>query len=285
MGTPDFAAESLAALLKCPEHNIIGVFCQPDKPKGRGMKLAPCPVKELALQNNIPVFQPDNFKDGSAEKILEELSPDITVVVAYGKLLSRKFIDIPRHGTLNVHASLLPRWRGSAPIQWAIMSGDKQTGVCIQQVCYELDEGDILSCSATQIGELETYGELYDRLKRLGAELLVDTLAKLHQLIPAAQIGESSYAPPIAREHCLIDLSHSAIEIDCQVRALNPKPGAVLLIGGEKLKIFRVTPNKDGQFTIPCGNCERIAIEELQAPNGKRMSVSDYLRGHKLPTL
>jgi methionyl-tRNA formyltransferase len=288
MGTPEFAGASLEALINS-EHSVISVFCQPDKPQGRGQRLQPPPVKTLALSVGIPVYQPASLREGESERVLRELDPDITVVVAYGKILPQSLIDIPRLGTVNVHASLLPRWRGAAPIQRAIMNGDTRTGVCVQQMRPELDEGDIISTAETEIFDGETYGELYDRLKSLGAALLTDTLRELPGLTPKPQSGEPSYAPPIRKEHCQIDLSRSAGEIVCQVNALNPKPGATVQAGELAVKIFKaheltdggvVTPNL---LTVPCGGGTTLVIDELQAPGGKRMTAKDYLRGHTPP--
>jgi methionyl-tRNA formyltransferase len=245
------------------------------------MKFEAPAVKKLATEFGIPVYQPESLKDGEAERIVRELAPDVSVAVAYGKLLPQSLIDAPKFGTVNVHASLLPRWRGAAPIQRAIMNGDTETGVCVQQMRLELDEGGIISKKITAIGENETYGELYDRLKILGAELLLETLS----VLPAeaiAQSGEVTYAPPIRREDCYVDWSSSAREIANQIRGLCPKPGASAELGGEKFKIYKAHVGSGGALTVPCGGGSALVIDELQAPGGKRMRTEDYLRGHTI---
>lgn len=285
MGTPEFAASSLAELLEDGTHEIAAVFCQPDKPKGRGMKLIPCPVKQLAQEHSIPLYQPAAFADGEAEQVLRRINPDITIVVAYGKILPQSFIDVPRLGTINVHASLLPRWRGAAPIQRAIMAGDTVTGVAVQQVTAELDAGDVLMRESVAIAPNETYGELYDRLKVIGAKLLIKTLSNLTNITPQPQIGEITYAKPISKQERELDLTLSAAEIINQVRGLCPSPSATAeLSDGQRYKIFEVREAAPGEpdLLISLRNGSFIAIEALQAPGGKRMKATDYLRGHKL---
>ncbi|MDR2530818.1 MAG: methionyl-tRNA formyltransferase [Oscillospiraceae bacterium] len=280
MGTPEFAAVSLRAIADSAEHEIAGVFCQPDRPKGRGLKLIPPPVKSLALSLGLPVFQPSSLRDADTERIARKLNPDVSVVVAYGRLLPQSLIDAPRLGTLNVHASLLPRWRGAAPIQRAIMAGDRVTGVCVQQMRLELDSGDLISSRSTPIAADETYGELYDRLAISGAELLTQTLRSPWN--PTPQVGEVTFAPPIMREDCTLDLTRPAAELACQVRALCPKPGASVKLGGASFKIFKARVGGDGALVLPCGANSTLVVEELQAPGGKRMRSEDFLRGNQL---
>jgi methionyl-tRNA formyltransferase len=285
MGTPEFAAASLSALLKDDTHEVAAVFCRSDKPNGRGMKLTPCPVKQIAQERGIHLYQPDNFTDGAAENALRRIAPDVAVVAAYGKILPQNCIDVPKLGTINVHASLLPRWRGAAPIQRAIMAGDEVTGITIQQVTFELDAGDILKLEPVVIEPDETYGELYDRLKIVGADLLLKTLSELPNVAPRPQIGDVTYAKPISKQDREIDFTRSAKEIINHVRGLCPNPAATALLSdGQRYKIFRtreVTHAEPG-LIIPLQNGGFISIEELQAPGGKRMQAKDFLRGHKL---
>jgi methionyl-tRNA formyltransferase len=306
MGTPEFAAVALNALIDCGKHEVAAVFCQPDKPKGRGNKIVAPPVKSLAIEREIPVFQPLTWADGDAERIIRELAPDVAVVVAYGRILPQSVIDAPRLGTLNVHASLLPRWRGAAPIQRAIMAGDTETGVCVQQVCAELDAGDVLSSASTLIGDTkrapvldryhledcrEDYGSLYARLAEMGANLLIDTLDALPTLHPKPQTGEITFAPPIVKADTILNLSWSAYKLDCQIRALHPKPGASVTLFDERgepltVKIYRVGIGKGSPLTLPCGKLgnEILSVYELQAPGGKRLEAADFLRGRKVFT-
>jgi methionyl-tRNA formyltransferase len=289
MGTPEFAAMSLDALIRCGKHKVLGVFCQPDKPKGRGQQRSPPPTKLLASEHSIPVFQPATWADGEAERVIRELAPDIAVAVAYGKILPQGAIDAPRLGTLNVHASLLPRWRGAAPIQRAIMEGDTETGVSIQQVRFELDSGEVLSYALTTIRDEETFGSLYARLAELSAKLLITTLHELPALIPRPQSGAITFAPPIVKADTVLDLSRSAFELTCQVRGLSPKPGATVSLFDERgepltVKVYRVHAGGGSPLTLSCGKngSELLSVDELQAPGGKRLEVADFLRGKKV---
>ena len=292
MGTPDFAVPSLEALLKAG-HEIAAVYTQPDKPKGRGHKLLPPPVKELALQHDIPVYQPATLRKAEAIEELRALEPELIVVAAYGKILPVDVLNIPPRGCINVHGSLLPKYRGAAPIQWAVLNGDKVTGVTIQQMGEGVDTGDMLSKAETEIGPDETSGELFDRLMILGAELLIDTIEKLDTIIPEPQDeAQATHASMISKEMGAIDWTKSAQAVHDQVRGLNPWPAAFCTIDGKRMKIFRtqvtaakgepgVVTSLNGEMTVYCGE-NAVQLTEIQPENGKRMRGSDYLRGHPL---
>ncbi|MBQ2668370.1 MAG: methionyl-tRNA formyltransferase [Clostridia bacterium] len=292
MGTPDFAVPSLEALLKAG-HDVIAVYCQPDKPKGRGHKLLPPPVKELALKHNIPVYQPVSLRKPEAIEELRVLQPELIVVAAYGKILPVDVLNIPPRGCINVHGSLLPKYRGAAPIQWAVLNGDAVTGVTIQQMGEGVDTGDMLSKAETAIGENETSGELFDRLMVLGAELLIDTIEKLDTIVPEPQDeSQATHASMISKEMGAIDWTKPAQAIHNQVRGLNPWPAAFCTVDGKRMKIFRtqvvsaqgepgVVANLNGEMTVFCGE-NAVQLTEIQPENGKRMRGSDYLRGHPL---
>lgn len=294
MGTPDFAVPPLVRLHE-DGHEIVGVFTQPDKPQGRKQILTPSVVKQKALEYGIPVYQPETFKNGACEAILQELAPEIIIVVAYGKLLPKYVLDLPRYGCINVHGSLLPRWRGAAPIQWSVIAGDKMAGVTTMQMDVGLDTGDMLLRYETEIGKRETAGELYDRLAAAGAELLHETLRQLQEgtLQPQKQDeGASCYASMLDKQLAVIDWSKSAAEIDCLIRGLNPWPIALTTIDGNRMKIFAAEPiaaqGKAGTvlasdpkkgLIVACGT-DALCITELQMVGGKRMRAGDYLRGH-----
>lgn len=300
MGTPDFAVPTLKAIINAG-HNVKAVFSQPDKPKGRGYKLTPPPVKICALNNAIEVFQPNSFKKGEDAEIsivkLKEINPDVIVVVAYGKILPKTVLDIPKLGCINVHASLLPKYRGAGPIQWSVLNGEKETGVTTMLMAEGLDTGDMLLKASTEIGVNETASELHDRLSELGAELLVETLSKFEkgEITPQKQDDSiSTYAPMLSKEMCAIDFSKSAQEIHNQIRGLAEWPCATALLNDKKIKIFKSEiVSLDGEnkqvgkvidekaFTITCGK-GFIKIIELQAEGGKRMKVADYLRGNSI---
>lgn len=298
MGTPDFAAASLQRLID-EKFDIAGVFTQPDKPKGRGMELAYSPVKELALANGLPVYQPAKMRDGTALEIIKELAPDILAVVAYGRILPDDILAVPRYGAVNVHGSLLPKYRGAAPIQWAVLNGDKVTGVSTMYLASEMDTGDVIYTAETEIGEFETSGELFDRLKVMGAELLCRTLRDI----------ESGTAPRTPQEHDkasyvkMLDKSLSPIDWNKDARGvikwiygMQPWPVATAELDGAVYKIFAaaytdthtdkvpgaiVATGKDG-IEVACGGGETVMIKELQAPGKKRMSAADFLRGHSI---
>ena len=298
MGTPEFAVPSLRQLI-ADGHEIVCVLTQPDKPKNRGMKLMPSPVKVVAMEHQIEVYQPATLKSGEALERLSALKPELIVVAAYGKILPKEILDLPRLGCINVHSSLLPRYRGAAPINWAILNGETETGVTIMYMAEGLDTGDIISQRATAIDPDETVESLHDRLALLGAELLGETVAAIGagtaQRVPQND-AESCYAPMLSRQLSPIDFSRSAHEIHNQVRGLIPWPATTTEIKGQTFKIFAVEETgmdstqgagtllgADRQgINVVCGDGKVLRILELQAPGKKRMRAVDYLRGHPL---
>ncbi|WP_305117363.1 methionyl-tRNA formyltransferase [Acutalibacter muris] len=294
MGTPDFAVPSLQALLDRGD-DICAVFTQPDKPKGRGHKLQPPPVKELALRHSLPVLQPDTLRDEAVQESIAELEPDAIIVVAYGKLLPSKVLSVPRLGCINVHGSLLPKYRGAAPIQWAVINGEKTAGVTTMFMAEGMDTGDMLLKSETEVGPEETSGELFDRLKLLGAKLLTETLDKLEQgeLKAIPQDGtQATLAPLLKKEMSALDWSEPAQRIHDRIRGLNPWPCAAADLDGKRVKLLAsqviegegvpgTAYNLDGELAAACGR-GMLRITELQADTGKRMSGKDYLLGHPL---
>ncbi len=296
MGTPEFAAPAIDALLAAG-HEIAAVFSQPDKPKGRGYSMTPPPVKVKALEYGIPVYQPKSMRDGEALKIFNEIKPDVGVVIAYGKILPQEILDAPAYGCINVHASLLPKYRGAAPIQWSVIDGEPKTGVTTMQMDAGLDTGDMLLVSETDIAPDETAGELHDRLSAMGAALIVKTLDALAKggLKPQKQDdSRSCYAKMLTKELCAVDWSRSAREIHNQIRGLSPWPVATAALEGKKLKLHRsaVSPldcpeAAPGEIisldplTVQCGS-GAVELLEIQAEGKKRMLSSDYLRGHRI---
>lgn len=294
MGTPDFAVPSLQALIDAG-HEVCAVYTQPDKPQGRKQILTAPPVKTLALEHDIPVFQPNTLKNEDEQARLRELAPEVIIVVAYGKLLPKAVLDIPPHGCINVHGSLLPRWRGAAPIQWAVIAGDEMAGVTTMQMAEGLDTGDMLLTYETKVGEKETAGELFDRLAQSGAELLIQTLVKLDEITPRPQDdAQSCYAHMLDKQMAVIDWSKSTHEIDCLIRGLNPWPIALTMLSGERLKVFaaekaagrgepgtvlEADPKKG--LTVACGE-GALKLTEIQLVGGKRMKATDFLRGHAI---
>ncbi|WP_418371426.1 methionyl-tRNA formyltransferase [Agathobaculum sp.] len=294
MGTPDFAVPSLQALIDAG-HDVCAVYTQPDKPQGRKQILTAPPVKTLALEHDIPVFQPNTLKNEDEQARLRELAPEVIIVVAYGKLLPKAVLDIPPHGCINVHGSLLPRWRGAAPIQWAVIAGDEMAGVTTMQMAEGLDTGDMLLTYETKVGEKETAGELFDRLAQSGAELLTQTLVKLNEITPRPQDdAQSCYAHMLDKQMAVIDWNKSAHEIDCLIRGLNPWPIALTTLSGERLKVFaaekaagngepgtvlEADPKKG--LTVACGE-GALKLTEIQLVGGKRMKATDFLRGHAI---
>ena len=292
MGTPDFAVPSLQALIDAG-HDVCAVYTQPDKPQGRKQILTAPPVKTLALAHDIPVFQPNTLKNEDEQARLRELAPEVIIVVAYGKLLPKAVLDIPPHGCINVHGSLLPRWRGAAPIQWAVIAGDEMAGVTTMQMAEGLDTGDMLLTYETKVGEKETAGELFDRLAQSGAELLTQTLVKLDEITPRPQDdAQSCYAHMLDKQMAVIDWSKSAHEIDCLIRGLNPWPIALTTLSGERLKVFAaekaagngesgtvLEANPKKGLTVACGE-GALKLTEIQLVGGKRMKATDFLRGH-----
>ena len=242
MGTPDFAVPSLKALLE-EKYDVVGVFCQPDRPKGRGHKLAACPVKEEAEKAGIPVFQPERIKSPEGVAMLKALEPDLCVTAAFGQLLSKEILDIPRFGTVNVHASLLPKHRGSAPVHYSILCGDEETGVTTMMTDIGMDTGDILLRASTKITDQDTAGTMTDKLAALGAELLIETLSMLTAgTLERRRQDESraTYEPKLTRETGRIDWQKDAFSVDRLVRGTDPWPGAFTTLGGETMKVFSV---------------------------------------------
>lgn len=298
MGTPDFAAASLKKLID-EKYDIAAVFTQPDKPRDRGMKLSYSPVKELALENNIPVYQPTKLRDGTATELIKSLRPDILVVVAYGRILPDDMLEVPKYGAINVHASLLPKYRGAAPIQWAVLNGDKITGVTTMYLASEMDTGDIIYTSETEIGEFETSGELFDRLMVMGAELLDRTLRDIEAgTAPRTQQDHSkaSYVKMLDKSLSPIEWAKTPREIIKQIYGLQPWPVATAELDGKVFKIYSaeytqnktvkapgsvVSAGKKG-IEIACLGGETLLITELQAAGKKRMKASDYLLGHPI---
>ena len=296
MGTPDFAVPVLELLYKTKKHNIQAVFTQPDKPKGRGYKLTPPPVKVLALEHNTPVFQPNSLKNGGEEYVekIKEYNPDCIVVAAYGKILPKSVLDIPKYGCVNVHGSLLPKYRGAGPIQWAVLNDEAETGITTMLMGEGLDTGNMLLKKATPIGENETAAELFDRLADMGAELLVETLDALEQgnVIPEKQQEEfATYAPMLSKDMCNLDFSDPVRKVHKQICGLSDWPCAVTKLNGKRLKIYKseIVSNKasgkaNGEivnakdFSVACSDGV-IRFTEIQAEGSKRMKTADYLRG------
>jgi methionyl-tRNA formyltransferase len=295
MGTPDIAATCLKQIL-ADGFDVVGVYTQPDRPKGRGMKMVYSPVKEVALEHEIPVFQPESFRQEEAVEQLRALQPDVCAVVAYGRILPQKVLDIPTYGCINIHASLLPKYRGAAPYQWAVLDGLEETGVTAMYLCREMDAGDIIDVAKTPIGPEETAGQLLDRLAVLGADLLSKTLGRFGKETVEAvpqDPDQVSYAAMLDKSMCPIDWSKTAQQVHNQVRGLHPWPVATAQIQGKVFKIHATrvvegkgTPGQILELTkqglrIACGE-GAVEILSLQAEGGKRMAAPDYFRGHPL---
>ena len=297
MGTPDIAATCLKKIL-ADGFQVVGVYTQPDRPKNRGMRLAFSPVKEVALAHGIPVFQPENFREDADVEQLRALQPDVVAVVAYGRILPQRVLDIPPKGCINIHASVLPEYRGSAPYQWAVLDGKAQTGVTAMYLCREMDAGDMIDVAKTPIGEDETAGELLDRLAVLGADLLSVTLEKIEKGTVTATAQDSSlatYAPMLDKTMCPIDWNKTAQQVHNHVRGMNPWPVATTELGGKRFKIYATAVMQETTDAAPgtvlgltktglkiaCGDGV-IEIRTLQAEGGKRMAAPDYFRGHPL---
>lgn len=297
MGTPDFAVPSLEALLAGPDP-VVGVVTQPDKVSGRGSKLIPPPVKVVAEGAGLPVLQPTRLRAPEAVAQLRELAPDLVVVAAFGQILSREVLELPPHGCINVHGSLLPRWRGAAPVQRALMAGDELTGITIMRMDEGLDTGDILTHRQWPITPEVTGGELHDAMARLGAELLLETIAGLRagEVVRTVQPLEGvTYAHKLTREDCPVDWGRTAREVRCQIHALNPVPGATTVLEGQELKVWRgresdgygaagevIALHADG-FEVACGSGS-VVLTEVQAPGKRRMSAEEWMRGRRLAT-
>jgi len=296
MGTPDFAVPCLQKLID-GEDEIAAVFTQTDKKVGRKQILTAPPVKQLAQKYNIPVYQPQSIKNSDAADVIKELNPDLIVVVAYGKILPKAVLDIPKLGCINVHASLLPKYRGAAPIQWAVLNGDKETGITVQRMNEGVDTGDILLVHKTEIGRNETSAELFDRLAVLGADVLVQAIEQIKnhtaKYTPQPE-GDFGYASMLNRSFSPIDWNKSAFEIHNQVRGLQDWPCASTLINGKNYKIHKTMLreltaadkgkiiNNNGILTVCCGDGACLDILELQADGKKRMDVKSFLSGNKI---
>ena len=298
MGTPDFAAASLEKLI-ADNFDVVAVFTQPDKPKGRGMEMSFSPVKELALEHNLPVYQPAKMRDGEAYNIIKSLEPDILVVVAYGKILPDDILAIPKFGAVNVHGSLLPKYRGAAPIQWAVLNGDKITGVSTMYLASEMDTGDVIYTDSTEIGEYETSGELFDRLMIMGANLLAKTLVDIDAGVAPRtpqDHSQASYVSQLDKSICPIEWDKSPREVLKHIYGLQPWPVATMELENKVYRVFAadytetkthknpgeiVSAGNDG-LEVACANGETLMIKELQAPGKKRMAAGDFLRGHKI---
>ena len=295
MGTPDFAVASLKRLVE-DGHDVCGVFTQPDKPKNRGHKMAFSPVKEYALTVGIPVYQPVKLRDGEALRRVEELAPELIVVAAYGRILPEDILNTPPYGSINVHSSILPKYRGAAPINWAILNGDSVTGVTIMYMAKELDAGDVILCRETAIDPDEDAQTLTARLAALGADALAEAVERLHDGTAVRLPQDHSaytYAPMLDRSLSPLDFSKSARQLHDQVRGLIPWPCASMTLAGKNVKVYRTAvggetalaagkiaeAGKQGR-AIACGDGRLLCILELQAEGGKRMAAADYLRGH-----
>lgn len=296
MGTPDFAVPSLEVLAKS-SHTVTGVFCQPDKPVGRKQIITPPAVKVCAQAHGLPVYQPQTLRNDTAVQLIKDLNPDLIVVAAYGKILPPQILSVPRYGCLNLHGSLLPKYRGAAPIQRAVMNGDAQTGITMMKMDEGMDTGDILRVISTPIGAEETAGEVFDRLSVLGAEHLLETITLLEQgkLIPQKQDkSQATYAPMLQKEEGHLDWNFDAQTVFDRIRGLNPWPVAYALLGEKKLKIFKARkaddiPGKPGQLSVKnnrllvcCGSGTALSLEEIQPEGSKRMSAAQFLCGNHI---
>lgn len=294
MGTPDFSVPSLKALIETQE--VVGVVTQPDRPAGRGQQLRPSPVKAAALEASIPVYQPKSLRKKAAADPLREWNPDVIIVAAFGQILRPHVLELPKHGCLNIHASLLPRWRGASPIQHAIISGDAETGVCLMQMDVGLDTGDVYTCRATPISSDDTAETLHDRLATIGADLMRDSLDDIlaGKLTAHPQDDDQfTYAPMISKENGRLDWNKSAAELDRLIRAMTPWPGAFTTWEGKTLKIIkagfsnrdtaaspgRVLYNADSRQTTVATGSGSLILETIQLAGKKAMSAADFMRG------
>lgn len=296
MGTPEFAVPCLQKLID-DGHNVKGVFTQPDKPKGRGHKMQFPPVKECALNAGIPVYQPLKMRDGEALSILGELKPELIIVVAYGKILPKEILEFPKYGCINMHASILPRYRGAAPIQWSVLNGEKMSGVTAMQMDVGLDTGDMLLTKTVEIGENETAGELHDKLSLLGAKVMAETIEMLsnNSLNPEKQDdSKSDYAPMLSKDLCPIDWNEPAQKIHNKVRGLSPWPVATAKLGEKTIKIHKTLLSddcggkpgevvvSDKKLVVSCGGSTSVEILVLQTEGKKAMNAADFLRGNPI---
>ena len=300
MGTPDFAVGTLHALVES-EHEILAVVTQPDKPKGRGKTLQPTPVKEEALRYDIPVYQPKRVREEEFQAVLRELNPDLIVVVAFGQLIPKSILELPRYGCVNVHASLLPKYRGAAPIQWAVIDGEKESGVTIMKMDEGLDTGDMIAKTVVPLEADETGGSLFDKLSQVGAQLLIDTIPALEAgtVVCEKQPEESPtpYAAMLNKKMGLIDWSQDASVIECLIRGLNPWPSAYTYLKGKTLKIWQaevvqmqheaepgtVIQADKKHLVVACGT-NALSICRLQLEGKKQMETEAFLRGYAIET-
>ena len=296
MGTPDFAVDCLDILVE-NGHDVVGVFSQPDKPQGRKQIMTPPAVKARALELGLDVYQPVSFKDSEAAELLEKLAPELIVVVAYGKLIPQRVLDIPKYGCINVHASLLPKLRGAATIQWSVINGEKETGVTTMQLDAGLDTGDILLVKKTEIEPNETSGELFDRLKVLGAELLIETINAILNgtLNPIKQDdSQSTYASMLDKKLSPVDWTKTAQQVHDHIRGLEPWPVATTVINEKIVKLYGSrlagTYNKqagevvkaDNELVVCCGDGNAVSITQIQAQGKNKLNAADFLRGFKI---
>ena len=298
MGTPDFAVPCLESIIKSENNNVIGVVTQPDKPKGRGHKLQPTPVKAKAVEYNIPVFQPETLKNRSFEDELKQLNPDIIVVVAYGQILPEYILNFPKFGCINVHASLLPKYRGAAPIQWSVINGDTTTGVTTMYMAKGLDSGDMILKAEEKIKDDDTYGTLYDRLSYIGADLLIKTLDLIErgEVVRVPQNDDdATLAPMITRDMEHIDWNNTSENVVNLIKGLNPQPVSYTMYNDEKLKIWFAEVEKT-EYSGEIGEIVdvrkkdfvvktkkgAVAVKEVQAQGGKKMTADAYMRGHTI---
>ncbi len=296
MGTPEFAVPSLDVLIK--NYDVQAVFTQPDRPKGRGKKIGISEVKERALLSDIPVYQPEKIKKSDDIQVLKDLKPDVIVVVAYGQLLSQEILDIPKYGCINVHASLLPKYRGAAPINWAIVNGEKETGATTQYMVKKLDAGDMLQKSVIKITDTMTAGELHDLLSLSGGDLILKTLKAIESGDFSKEAQDESlmtYAPKMDKELAVVNWEKTGFEINCLIRGFNPWPVATTTINGKKMKLFTSTVT-DLEVDGKCGeivnvtkegifvNCKdvQLLISEVQMPNKKKMNIEQYILGNSI---
>lgn len=297
MGTPEFAVASLRRLVE-DGHEICGVFTQPDKPKNRGHRLMFSPVKEYALTQNLPVYQPLKMRDGEAEALVKQLAPELIVVAAYGKILPEEILNTPPYGSINVHSSLLPKYRGAAPINWAILDGEAETGVSIMYMAKELDAGDVILQKTTPIGEQEDAQALTARLAELGAQALSEAVEALRNGTAGRtpqDASQQTYASMLSRDMSPIDWNRTARQINCQVRGLIPWPCATAELAGQRFKIYEtvlgretdaapgtiLSAGKQG-IEVACGDGRSLYLTQLQAEGGKRMAAAAYLLGHPM---
>lgn len=298
MGTPDFAVDCLRALAES-EHEVVGVFCQPDKPVGRKQELTPPDVKVEALKHNLPVFQPVSLRNGKGVEILEEIKPDLVIVVAYGKILPDEFLTFPKYGCINIHASILPKYRGASPIHFAVLNGDKETGVTSMQMDSGLDTGDILLVKKAEIGINDTTEKMYEILAPLGAEVLMETIDLLEKgmLSPVKQDdSQATKVGLLSKDTSPIDWTKSAFEIHNKIRGLYSWPGASTTLNGKTLKIHSSVlsakkghnnpgevVDTNGTIVVSCGDGNCVELTVIQLEGKKRMDSSAFLNGYQLP--